>query len=781
MPRSGNTFLFTFYKSNRYIFLFLLIGIAACSPARRLAEDEALLKKNHIRGEKKEFHSEMKSVLKQKPNRKILGLFRFHLGMYNLADRGKETKFKNYIKNTIGEPPVILDKSLTERSSSQLEQLLRNRGYFNANVTDSTIIKRKRAYVTYTVYAGMPYRINKVYYQASDQEMSNILWSEKPNSLIVEGHVFNVDTLQKERDRFSNEMRNRGYYTFSREFMFAKIDSTLNSHQVDIYFGVYDPLETPGVDSSKVTRPKHTQYVLQNVYVRTDHDPNKGNQQTPGDTVFYKGYAVISSDPVKTYSPVILIQNIFMKPGDLFRLKNLEQTYRRLSGLGVFRFINVSFEETLPDSGGFARINCFIALTPQLRQSATIETEGTHSGGNLGISGNLAYRNKNTFHGAELLELKLKGGLEAQRSFADTTDQDQKLFFFNTIEFGPELNLTFQKLLIPFIEVDGISKQANPSTTVTAAYNYQQRPDYTRKISNLSFGYAFREGSTKRHWLYPIDLNIVQVELDTAFKNRIDALNDKGLANSYSSHATFAARYSFQFSNQNLNTTKNFSFLRTNLESSGNTLSLFNNLLNQQSDEENNYKIFGVKYSQYVRADVDYRYYHVIDFRNTIVYRINAGVGLPYGNSDVLPFEKSFFGGGANDIRAWKARTLGPGAYSEVLSFEQTGDLKLEANLEYRFDLIDLMKGALFIDAGNIWLLRNDLSRPGAEFKSSSFLREIAVGTGIGFRFDFGYFVLRLDAAIKANDPSELAGSRWVLPAQRFKDINYNIGIGYPF
>jgi outer membrane protein assembly factor BamA len=391
--------------------------------------------------------------------------------------------------------------------------------------------------------------------------------------------------------------------------------------------------------------------------------------------------------------------------------------------------------------------------------------------------GNIVYQDNNLFRGAELLRIKLKGALEAQNVWGDFYSKNHSSYQpFNTYEYGTEASIIFPKFFFP-INQEKVSKYANPKTNITVGLNYQARKDYTRYISNFNFGYDWREGSNKRHLLSLLDMNFVKVmQIDSTFYNYLINNYSRQILNSYQNHMTFGPKYSYIYNDQIYNKIKNFNYFRFNIELSGINW-IFNNL---------EYKLFNIAYSQYWKFDLDYRHYFYFNQDNILVIRSIFGLGAPQNNSKILPFEKSFYGGGANDIRAWKLRTLGPGGFSDNISgnFDKTGDIMIEQNIEYRFPLYKFLKGAMFIDAGNVWLINKDENRINGEFdikNPSRIIDEFAIGGGIGARFDFKFFIIRLDAAIPLRDPAINSRTKWVLPQTTINKIVFNLGIGYPF
>lgn len=767
-----------------FIFFSAVIFLSACSAVKKLNESDHLLNKNIIKIDLSELREQASSIIKQKPNRKILGVFRFHLGIYNLANTGKETKFKNWVKRTIGEAPVLLDTMLTEKSREQLEIFMQNKGYFKATVTDSIIYKpRKKANVEYVIKSGSPYLIRNIRYQIADEAMEKIVMADTANNLIKRGNNCDQGVMQKERDRINTVLKNKGYYFFNQQYISFSLDTNLQSYQADVYLLISKETSNPQDDTVSVkTGLPFQPYTIRKVYIQTDYDPIGKHDLVPHDSLISGDYTFMYSTLGLLYKPGLLLRHVFIKPGAIFRQADLEETYRHLQDLENFKFINIKYSLAKDTALTAHQLNCDILLTPSARHDYKLEGQVTYSGGNYGGAGIVSYRNKNTFKGSELFEFRIKGGLEKQILIADTTLESQThIPFFNTYEIGPEISLAIPRFLIPF----HLSKEyvySNPTTNFTSAYNVQQRLEFKRTLANLSYSYSWKQSARIRHFVYPAEISFVKVFKTPAFRKKLDDFNDAALSNIYKDQLITNGRYAIIYNNQDLYKSRSHTYIKLNLEFAGNSIWAVNRIQKRTPENGENFTIFSVPFTQYFRPDIDVRYYQVFSRASQLVYRVAGGIGLAYENSSVMPFEKSFYAGGANDLRAWKARRLGPGSYSNNEQFEKTGELKLNGNLEYRFDIFRKLKGATFIDAGNIWLVKPDDARPGAEFKRSTFADQIAIGGGIGLRFDFTFFIIRLDAAQKLKDPSKEPGDRWVIAKNKLKgDTQINFGIGYPF
>jgi hypothetical protein len=782
--------------------------------------------KNNIEldGDKKNVNkSNLESIIKQKPNRKILGLIRFHLRAYNFvnqdklainrekrdiklneknkkrAAKGKSPKeslgfsFSEWLME-IGEEPVILDESQVKVSSNQMQLSLIKEGFFNATVSDSIIKKGKTATVNYNIHEGKPYTIREIKYNTNDKRISQIISQNLRRSQVSKGQNYNEANIAKERERITTLLKNNGFYTITRDFINFRVDSTLGTHQVDLYVDINNKRIQMARDS--VVFQKHKTFFIKNVYVITDYEVGQGELKRdtmPTENLSYLYYRELN------YTPSILEQHIFLKPNQLYEIRNQEETYKKLLELKNFKFVNIQFEEIYTeDLGQFdnGELNCYILLTPASKQALGLEVQGTNRSGNLGISGNLVYTNRNLFKGAENLEIRLRGGLESQVLDTDK-ESESKLLSFNTVELGPEVKLEIPKFLIP-INPSRFSKYFTPKTQFTAAYYFQERPDLIRRLVNMQYAYTWKSSRLITHILTPLELNFVKVEEKESLSNFLALIDNPFILNNFRDHMTSATRYAIIFSDMSMKNRDVNTFLKVSVESSGNLLRLFSERTNAKTNDNGSYLVFGTPFSQYLKFDIDLRLYRDISPKQKLAFRTAFGYGRPLDNLNVLPLEKSYFGGGANGLRAWPARSLGPGSFKDLTDFNtlRIGDINLESSLEYRFDIIKMVKGAFFLDAGNIWLYNVDNDREGGTFQLKNINQQIAVGGGFGIRLDFSFFVFRVDLGVKMHDPQLEPDERWVYKKinndewkqayedkydRRYSFQSLNLGIGYPF
>ncbi|HKR06992.1 MAG TPA: BamA/TamA family outer membrane protein [Bacteroidia bacterium] len=739
-----------------------------------MGDNAILLNKNIIKVDNSSLKEGIRPIIKQKPNRKILGVFRFHLGVYNLANRWHW----GWVKRTIGEEPVLLDTALTTRSVKQIKQYMENIGYYNAEVRDSiAYVSKHKANVIYYITENAPYKVKSFFFSIKDPVIDSIVNAENKNTLIHTGDNYDTGIIQKERERITTILKNTGFYAFNQQYIAFKIDSSLKSKSVNIYMTVSNPFEIIKDTIASVKSQNHIQYSINKIYVRTDYDPLNINERVSFDTLNYNNYYFLSSSGHFNFRPSPLARNIFFKSGELYRLSDHENTYRSLGDLGNFRFINIKFEtdsEALMKNEN--KLNCYVLLTPLSKQSYKIELEGTHNGGNLGALVNIIYLNKNTFRGAETFDFRIKTAFENLKNAP--IEENKKILFFNTYEFGPEARLNIPRVVSLFRPKN---KSVISSTELIMSYNLQQRPEFYRRIADFSAGAIYKFSNYFRFQAYPAEVNFVSVKPDPVFQQKLEEIGDPALTSSYEDHLITDGRYSLIFTSQELNRAKSFIFLRLNFEAAGNSLRLKDELTGRVAKKDSSYTFLNNHYAQYIKPDADFRFYFVPDANNTVVYRLAGGIGVPYLNSRSLPFEKSFYAGGSNDLRAFFARTIGPGSYFKE-TIQQTGEIKINSNIEYRFDIFKILQGAFFVDAGNVWLTHEDANRPGGKFEWNKFYNEIAIGAGYGFRFNFTFFIFRYDLGYKFRDPTHPENDGWVYDdLHLFQGVTSNFGIGYPF
>ncbi len=765
--------------------LLVLSVFVSCSSTKFVPEGNYLLNNVDIHVDNKLISREdLKAQIQQTENLKILGFIKFHLGLYDLSSREKTN---DWLKR-IGEAPVIYEESQTQKSKEQLAIYLRNKGYYDAVINDTVIYHDRKAKVSlvFNIKTGTPYRIRKYIYDIKDPKIKPVILGDSTHQVVKRNDLFDVDRLDQDRERVVTLMKNHGYYLFSDDNVQYLADSTLNNHQVDLKMEVSDDDLR-----NKYEKIQHyKKFRVRNYFVRTDYSPAQlvqgRNEKTKNDTLTDPPYVFISKGKLK-YRPLLFEDLNRIPDSTYYSLKNVEKTYRSLTQLQQFRLVNVNFDviDSL-ENDSIGLLDCNFQLSPLSRQGFSADVEGTNSSGNFGIAGTLNYQHRNLFRGAEIFNVTLKTAFERQQAVVNESNLN-----FNTREFGVEASLTIPKFLSPIYRRSLFNYQL-PQTSFSVGYNYQRRPDYTRTITNFRFSYNWKSSAFRTHSLSLVDVNYVNL---SAFnEDFINSIKDLYIKSSYTDHLISAMNYTFVDNTQNINKRENYRYFKWTFESAGNLLDALVKLAGKEKtadvDTVTNqpvyyYQILGTRFAQYVKTDFEYRYGYMLNDYSSVVGRAFVGAGLPYGNNNTLPFEKKYFTGGANGIRAWQVRTLGPGTYKASDSDypNQSADIKLEGNLEYRYKLLGRLDGAFFLDAGNIWAINDKDNREGAQFKFDTFYKEIAIGTGTGFRFDFTYFIFRLDLGMKLRDPSLEAGKRFIIgnyPIQA-KHFNFSFAIGYPF
>lgn len=718
--------------------------------------------------------SDISPYIIQSENPKFLGFMPL-TWLYYKTEKNKDSKVIKWINKTIGEKPVYLNNEMTENSVKQINGYLNNIGYFNSKVTTEVNNRRGIGNVTYTIHPSKPYIIDSISYTISDTAISKHIDRIKKNLPVQKGDIYNAFELDNERDMITEFLKNRGYYFFTKDYIFMEVDTNLLFRKANINIridNVTDPITQEEED--------HKKYYINNIYIYP-----KGNLLNNNiDTVSYtyslgKNNAfrtlnfVYSENPkirFKTFDNIIQIHQ-----DEPYNLRQVNQTYKALNNLKIYNMNNIDFEPVNNDSLNL--LDCNIVLNRAKLNYYNIQLEGTNSSGDLGILGSITYRNKNIFRGSEIFNISMRAGTQAQ-SFRDI---DGSAGLFNTKEFGIEASLLFPKFLSP-IQLKNFAKEYQPKTSLSVGYSLQSRPIYLRQITSVSFGYNWMKNSYVQNILTPITLNSVKVNPTESFKNTLEQETNQRIKDQYTSHLIFGLDYTYIFNNQNVRFKRDFFYFKANLQSSGNLLSAFNNTSVIQTID-NYHEIFGIRYAQYIRFAFDFRYFKYIIGESQIASRIMIGAGIPYGNSNDMPFEKSFYAGGSNGMRGWQFRELGPGTFNNPnnLNIERIGDIQLEFNLEFRFPIHSFIKGAIFTDIGNIWTMKENETFVGGNFKFDTFYKQLAADIGLGLRFDISFLLFRIDAAAPIVNPAYPQGERWRINKLQFKDFILNFGIGYPF
>jgi len=699
------------------------------------------------------------------------------------------------MRTRLGQAPVLLDSSMIDNSLIPMTIYLNNKGYFGATVSREIHIRRDKSRTRFFTHTTEPFHFGEIKFVMADDSLRHFIRDIQKTSLLKPGGQYDAYLIRDERERITRDLRDVGYYAFSREYIFFEVDTTITQRTADVTVRIENIRQRPSSPTDSAFRLNHKRYFINNIYINSNFADNIMPVGVQNDTLAYRSKkdTLLGSKPDFYHiyrseirlRPVVLSRSLFMSSGKPYSQKLINLTYNRLQNLGVSRYVSVNVNPVslagTSEPMNYGLLNCDIRMARSPVNMFTIEAEGTNAGGYVGLGSSVNYRNRNIFRGAETLRLKLRGAFEFESDYDIEGSSSPSIF--NSLEAGFETGLDFPSLLTPF-SFSRLGLNSKAKTTIASGLNYQQRSWYTRYVSYLSFGYEWNASQVTRHLFTPVELSSVSITRDSAFSAYLLEKSDPRFLNQYTDHLVLALKYSFIFNNQEFNSSSNYWFFRGNVESAGNVLNLYSKAVDAATDTEGNYTLFGIRYAQYLRSDVDVRFYKPTGQGQTLVSRFAFGIGVPYGNSFALPFEKGFFAGGANGLRGWPIRSVGPGEYYSPVkrTFERVGDLWIETNLEYRFPIYSYLGGGVFADAGNIWMLKENEDFPEGNFRASRFFKSMALDVGFGFRLDFSFFIFRIDGGLPVYDPGEQSGSRWFRPAKfQMRDINWNFGIGYPF
>ncbi len=768
------------------ILLALSLLMSACSLQRYVPEGKYLIRKNSIFIDSSHVafsKSDLATYITQQPYKSSFGSS-LQTRIYFFSKPRIKNKFWKWVNNKLGKEPDFFDQEATDYTAQQMERYLDNVGYFHSKVTTDVSKKSFKVRVKYHVTPSTPYRISDISYDIADTVLAGYALFFEKVFPVKKGDIYNEYTMNDQRDLITEHLRNSGYYYFNRNYISFEVDSSQMNHTIKVKMRI-ENVKDP--ETGKLT--PHKRYYINKISIYPNFSPAMVNRK-PSDSThldvkigrqrkintldfYYFGNPRIRP---QTFSQVIQIQK-----GEPYRLWRVNQTYSSLRNFQLFTNPNIEFTPVANANDTANLLDCRIMLQRNDVHSYRIETEGTNSDRDLGIRGSISYTNKNLFLGAEVFTISVKGGLEAQQIVGfGGLENDYKVF--NTREFSINSNLYFPKFLSP-LRLRNFVRDYQPSTNLALGYNAQVRYYYSRYIATASFGYDWKSTPRLQHILKPFYLNSVKVNPIPEFQALLDLEANQRRKDQYTNHLIFGAQYSFTLNTQNFNRTGNFIYLRASLESSGNLLSLLNNT-SVISESEGHHELFGIRYAQFLRTHIDFRQYLSFNEDTRLVFRQVIGVGFPYGNSMDMPFERSFYSGGANGMRGWQYRMLGPGAYhseNSVQEIERIGDIQVELNTEFRFPIYSIVKGAFFIDAGNIWNYHENEALPNGSFKFNTFYKQIAMDGGLGLRFDVNIIVLRLDCAMPFRNPYSENGTYWRFKNMRFRDMRWVISIGYPF
>ncbi len=733
------------------ILLVMLAG--SCSSSKYVPQDGYLLESVEIKSDSRSLNaSSLEPYIRQKANSKWFSLFKIPLGTYAMSGKDS-TKWINRTLKKVGEKPVIFDSVQAKLSVEDLRKAMQNQGYMHAQVDFTTKLHGKKLKAIYTLHPGTPYLINNIKYDIQDSSVARTLSNYRATQMarkhtknigLRKGSHFTVADLDGERKRITDILLDSGYYKFHKDFIIYTADSARNENDINLTMHLLK--YRANNDAPEVAHPRYTISSI-NYFSGSGKSLHLRRNVLDGATA--------------------------LKLGNYYSQSDLQSTYNNFGRFPAVRYTDIQFREH-PDT---TLLDCDIRLSTSRPSTIAFQPEGTNTAGDLGAAASLTYQNRNIFRGSELLSIQFRAAFEAITGLEGYRDEDFE-------EYSIEGRLQFPRFIAPFLTRD-FRRHSTASSELSVSWDLQNRPEFHRRVFSLAWRYRWSVPGKHLNYRLDIpDLNYVYMPwISETFKHDyLDSVSNRNAILRYNYEDLFIMRLGFGMSYNNDNNA-----MRMNIETSGNLLNTFASFLNFKKNNNGQYTLFNIAYAQYVKFDFDYTHLIRFDSRNTLALHSDFGIAWPYGNSNILPFEKRYFAGGANSVRGWAVRELGPGSFrgndGRIDFINQTGDLKLDLNAEYRTYLFWKFDGALFVDAGNIWTLRNYPDQPGGQFKLDKFYEQIAVAYGFGLRLNFSYFVLRFDMGMKAINPAyRNEHEHYAIFHPDFsRDFKFHFAVGLPF
>ena len=722
--------------------------LVACSETKYVAEGDYLLDRVQVKMDSPNSYvkaEDMKAFVRQRGNSRWFTTVKVPLRTYSLSGRDT-TKWLNRMLRAIGEAPVLYDSLQTSLSMAAIQQQLQNKGFLRANVDVLNTVKGRRMSTTYLLFPGNPYFIRRVDYDIQDSAINSLLQLDLlENRGLHSGMLFNVENLDAERKRITQLLTNQGYYRFNKDFISYRADSVPGTTDIDLTLVLHR------FRNSQTSDLPHPRY-------------------TVGKVRFVSGSA---DDSVIHLRPKVLYNNMYIREQQPYSAADLQATYNNFGRLGAVRYTNISFREH-PDT---TVLDCDIAISTNKPSTISFQPEGTNTAGDFGAAASLTYQNRNLFRGSENLSVELRGAFEAIKGLEGYSNS-------NFEEYSVQTKLSFPRFIGPSLN-NAFGRHVNAASEVSLLYDLQNRPEFRRRVFSVGWHYKWNNlGHHDRYQLDVLDLNYVSMPWisETFSKEYLEDTSSRNAILLYNYMDLFIMKLGFGYSYNN-----GIYAIKANVETAGNLLGLAANAFGFHRNASGEYTFAGIAYAQYAKGDWEYTRNVILDERSRMVFHAGFGIAYPYGNSKVLPFEKRYFSGGANSVRGWSVRSLGPGKYvgkdGNIDFINQTGDMKLDLNLEYRTHMFWKLDGAVFLDAGNIWTLREYDEQPGGQFKLSDFWNQIAASYGLGFRFNFDYFIVRFDMGMKAVNPAyENRKEHFPIAYPRLsRDFAFHFAVGLPF
>lgn len=727
--------------------------LAACSSAKFVSDKEYLLESVKISADEKSIEtSTLMPYIRQHANSKWFSLFKIPLGTYAMS--GKDTtKWINRTLQRMGEEPVIFDSAQARLSVEDLRKAMQNMGYMNASVTLQTKVRGKKLRAIYKLHPGEPFFIRRMTYDIQDAHIEELLdtyhegqrrRNHYRDDRLQVGDRFTVGRLEQERERITEVLMDSGYYKFHKDYIQYSADSSSRSTGVDLTLHLFK--YRPDNNHPDTLHPRYT---IRNItYQVGDGTGSKLRRR-------------------------VLENGTALQEGRPFSATDLQKTYNNFGKMQSVRYTDIRFRE-VPDS---LLLDCNINVSMNKQYSISFQPEGTNTAGNLGAAASLSYENRNIFRGAEVFSVGLRGAYEAITGLEGYRDKNYK-------EYGVEAKLLFPRFIAPFLSNE-FRRRSNASSELSLMWDLQNRPEFHRRVFTTAWRYRWVDPNHHLTYRYDLlDLNYVYMPwISETFKHDyLDSVSNRNAILRYNYEDLFVMKMGFGVSYSD-----GTDAIRANVETAGNVLNMVSRIGGGRKNDSGQFTFFNIAYAQYIKFDFDYTHIFRFDNHNMLALHGDFGIAWPYGNSNILPFEKRYFAGGANSVRGWSVRSLGPGKYKgtdgRIDFINQTGDMKLYLSAEYRTFLFWKFNGAAFIDAGNVWTLRNYADQPGGQFMLKEFYKQIAVGYGIGLRLNFDYFILRFDMGMKAVNPAyETQAEHWALFHPDFgRDFTFHFAVGLPF
>ena len=766
-------------KVQLYLYITLVALLTSCSVNKFIPEEHYLLDEVHIISDTEEVQPSMfTSYIRQNPNAKWFNLVKVPMHIYCMSGKDSTNSFNRFLQK-LGDAPVIYDAIVTQKSQREIEKAVRNMGYMRAKVELETEVKKNRIKVNYRIKAGRPYIIQQIAYNIDDMTINDFIEKDTIHSYLHTGMPFDVVALDNERNRITKLLQNNGYYKFHKDFIVYQADTVRNTFQVNLTMKLL-PYQLKKED----VPTKHRQYTIRNVnFLTEDNLINQENNYTGYQSLQHKGLQIFYQD--KMYIRPNTLSNFnYIRPNKLYSEQDVQNTYTSMGRLRALKYTNIRFDEVLDNDS--AQLDANVLLTKGKNQSLSFEIEGTNSAGDLGAAASMTFQHRNVFKGSETFTMKVRGAYEAITGLQEGYENDDYK------EYGIEASLNFPEFKFPFLSAD-FKRKIRATSEVGLSFNSQNRPEFTRTLASAKWGYRWVDRKSSQHRFDLLDVNYIYVPWKSEnFKNYLENLTDRNsiLIKSYEDQLIVRMGYTYTYNSANdksrTSTNRNSYSIRMNLEEAGNLLYLGSKAIHSAPKEDKGYVIANIPFAQYIKGDIDFAHNWNIDERNSLVFHIGMGVAYPYGNSQVLPFEKRYFSGGPNSVRGWSVRSLGPGSYKgtegNMNYINHSGDIKLDVNLEYRTHLFWKFNGAAFIDAGNIWNIRDYEGQEEGTFRFNRFYKQLAVAYGLGLRFDLDYLIIRFDGGMKAVNPMKTGKDKYPFLRPKFsRDFAFHFAVGYPF